>query len=135
MRRIMRKIHLVIIILYFIIACYFALFNWAIFSVSLNVDLGFSIIQIPLIAMVFSLSLVILLIQLGLIYLSDLGHERDLGKKESDIQSFKAELHDHKSDDLEVFSQKLSSVEQKLDELLQSRDEKTDDLEHQDTVE
>jgi len=121
----MRKVHLVIIILYFIIACYFALFNWAIFSVSLNVDLGFSIIQIPLIAMVFSFSLIILLIQLGLIYLSDLGHERDLGKKESDIQSFKAELHDHKSDDLEIFSQKLNSVEQKLDELLTTQKQTT----------
>ena len=131
----MRKIHLVIIILYFLIACYFALFNWAIFSVSLNVDLGFSIIQIPLIAMVFSFSLIILLIQLGLNYVSDLSHERDLGKKESDIQSFKAELHDHKSDDLEVFSEKLNSVEQKLDELLQSGNTKTNDPEHQDTEE
>lgn len=131
----MRKIHLVIVILYFLIACYFALFNWAIFSVSLNVDLGFSIIQIPLIAMVFSFSLIILLIQLGLIYVSDLSHERDLGKKESDIQSFKAELHDHKSDDLEVFTEKLNSVEQKLDELLQSGNTKTDDPELQDTIE
>ncbi|MEA1896962.1 MAG: hypothetical protein U9N53_04790 [Bacteroidota bacterium] len=130
----MRKIHLVIIILYFIIACYFALFNWAIFSVSLDIDFGFSIIQIPLIAMVFSFSLIFLLIQLGITYLSDLGHERDLGRKESDIQSFKAELHDHKSVDLEVFSEKLNSVDQKLDELLQ-RDTKTDDPEHRDIVE
>ena len=122
----MRKIHLVIVILYFLIACYFALFNWEIFSVSLNVDLGFSIIQIPLIAMVFSFSLIILLIQLGLIYVSDLSHERDLGKKESDIQSFKAELHDHKSDDIEVFSKKLNSVEQKLDELLTLQEQTTD---------
>ena len=110
----MRKVHLAIIILYFITACYFALFNWAIFSVSLDIDMGFAILQIPLIAMVFSLTLVVLLIQLGLIYVSDLSHDRDLIKKESDIQSFKAELHDHKSDDLESFTQKLNSVDKKL---------------------
>jgi len=122
----MRKAHLVIIILYIIIACYFALFNWAIFSVSLDIDLGFAIIHVPLIAMVFSFSFVILLFQLGLIYVSDLSHERDLLKKESDIQSFKAELHDHNLDDLESLTAKLNNIEQKLDELLTSQKQSTD---------
>ena len=135
MRRIMRNVHLAIIILYFIIACYFALFNWAIFSVSLDIDLGFSILQIPLIAMVFSFSLVILLLQLGLIYLSDLSHERDMDKKETEIQSVKAGLHDHKLDDLEGFSEKLTSVEQKLDELLTSQEQTADRPENQESVE
>jgi len=62
MRKILRKAQLVIVVLYVFIVAYFAIFNWPIFSVSLKADLGFSILQFPVVAMGLTLGLLILLL-------------------------------------------------------------------------
>jgi hypothetical protein len=44
-KRILR--HSIILILYTLIYLYFAVFNWQVFIVKLNIDLGFGVINIP----------------------------------------------------------------------------------------
>ncbi len=121
MRQILKKTHLVIIIIYLFIIAYFALFNWPVFSVIIKVNIGFSIIQFPVVAMSLSLGLIFLLLQLLFYYLGEINTERNLRKKDSDIQSVKAALHDHSTEDLVKLSRKQDEIAEKLDKLIEAQ--------------
>jgi hypothetical protein len=54
MNKIMKKIHLILLIIYVFITLYFAIFNWDVFIVNLGVSFGFSVVKLPLVAVILS---------------------------------------------------------------------------------
>lgn len=50
----------ILLIVYILVSAYFAIFNWQIFTVNLNVDLGFGVVTFPPFIMLFLLGFVII---------------------------------------------------------------------------
>ncbi len=50
----------ILLIIYILVSVYFAIFNWQIFTVNLNVDLGFGVVTFPPFIMLFLLGFVII---------------------------------------------------------------------------
>ncbi|MCJ7713185.1 hypothetical protein MUO66_01825 [Candidatus Bathyarchaeota archaeon] len=90
----MKKINLVIVITFFILAIYFAIFNWDVFILQLNVSLWFTTITLPLIAFIFLLSLIFLIFQWVAAIISDMSIEKILTKKDEEINTAKATFYD-----------------------------------------
>lgn len=132
----MKKIQFVLLALYLVVALYFAILNWDVFSVSLKISLGFFIINLPLIAMIFLLGLTFLLIQWGLSQLSDLKLQQELAQKENEINSLskeyelksvkkdneinalKASLYDEQEAQIKENSENITEIKARLDELV-----------------
>lgn len=87
----MKKTQFIPIIVYFFVVFYFAIFNWKVFSIFLKISLGFSAINLPVVAMIFLIGLVFIFIQLGLNHLSNLKLHQLLIKKENEINSLQKE--------------------------------------------
>ncbi|MGB2958177.1 MAG: hypothetical protein WBG01_02910 [Bacteroidota bacterium] len=92
----------------FLVMVYFAIFNWSVFTVSLNVSLGFGLVAVPLVAAVFLVGLFFLGLQTGLTYF--IGSRRNLERtlKESQIGALKKEK------DLEISALKASFYEEEV---------------------
>ncbi|MFO7935302.1 MAG: hypothetical protein R6U78_14630 [Bacteroidales bacterium] len=59
MRKLLFK-NSILLIIYILVSVYFAIFNWQIFTVNLNVDLGFGVVTFPPFIMLFLLGFVII---------------------------------------------------------------------------
>ena len=59
MRKLLFK-NSILLIVYILVSAYFAIFNWQIFTVNLNVDLGFGVVTFPPFIMLFLLGFVII---------------------------------------------------------------------------
>lgn len=133
----MKKTQFIPLAVYLVIVFYFAIFNWDVFSVSLKVSLGFFIINLPLIAMIFLLGLIFLLMQWGLNHLSDLKHQQELAqnenemnsikkeyelksvKKDNEINALKASFYDEQIEQIKTNSEHIAELETRFNELLE----------------
>jgi hypothetical protein len=64
--------HAVLLILYTLIYLYFAIFNWQVFIVKLNIDLGFAVITIPPFIFLFLIGFIIIGILSWMHYMASL---------------------------------------------------------------
>lgn len=64
--------HAVLLILYTIINLYFAVFNWQVFIVKLNIDLGFTVITMPPFILLFLIGFIIIGILSWMHYMTSL---------------------------------------------------------------
>ena len=62
----------VLLILYTLVYLYFALFNWEIFTISLNINLGFAVVSVPPFIILFLLGFIIIGILSWVSYVSHL---------------------------------------------------------------
>lgn len=118
----MKRTHLILIIIYLLATLYFAVFNWDIFIVNLNISLGFGIVRIPLLVVLFIAGLALLLIEWAVLKIFSLKMERDLARKEGEITKLKAVQFDSQltevrknSASLEELHSKTNLVMEKLD--------------------
>ena len=121
----MKTIHLLIVLLFLFTGIYFAVFNWEVFIVGLNVSIGFSVIKIPFILSLFLLGFFLLLLQFGLVKLSELKHERDLIKKDNAMNSLKASLYDEQENEFQKIKASLDSINLKLESTAPGKDKKS----------
>jgi hypothetical protein len=64
--------HSILLILYTLVNLYFAIFNWQVFTVKLNIDLGFGVITLPPFVVTFLFGFIIIGILSWMNYMSDL---------------------------------------------------------------
>ena len=113
----MKKIHLILVLAYLFISFYFAIFNWDIFTVSLNVSFGFAVFKMPLIALLILFGLLLLLIQMLMANMSAIKHERDLLQKDNELMVLKVAHHDNSLPDIRNITEDLKNLQAKVDDL------------------
>lgn len=82
----------ILLIIYILVSAYFAIFNWKIFTVDLNVNLGFGVVTFPPFIVLFLVGFVIIAIQAWMNYTTslrkmiyELEHGVELGKMKDKI--------------------------------------------------
>ena len=83
----MKNVQLTIIAIYAFIIGYLTLFNWQVVILSLNVNIGFTTIKIPLIAGLMFLALIMLLLQWMFTKYNQIAYEQRLSEKNKKIDS------------------------------------------------
>jgi len=122
----MKRIHLILLIIYLFIGLYFAVFNWDMFMVNLNVDVGFTVINTPLLIDLFFVGLLFMLVIWGISATRILKLERDLAKKDKEISALKAGKYDEQKGDINDTKKSLSELRDKT-ELILNKLDKSDD--------
>jgi hypothetical protein len=110
----MKYVRIVPLATLFLVMVYFAIFNWSVFIVSLDISTGFGLVTLPLVAAVFLVGLVFLGLQTGLTYFIDLRRSREKTQRESEIGTFKKEK------DLEISALKASFYEEEAGQIKQN---------------
>lgn len=106
----MNKSTLLLTVLYLVIIVYFAIFNWNIFVLELDINLGIKVVQAPLIAVTFLLGILFFLILWLNSWFSILLIRKKLNKTRNELYTLKA-AHDLNVDDkLNILTNKLDSV-------------------------
>jgi cytoskeletal protein RodZ len=141
----MKKVHLILLIIYVFITLYFAIFNWEVFIVNLGVSLGFAVIKLPLVAMIFLFALIFLLIQWGLAHLNESKHiqrltqkdneisslekeyELESMKKENEINALKASFYDEQVEQIKENSESIIDLQAQLNKIMEVLPVKVDE--------
>ncbi len=110
----MKKIYLPVILVYTFLLIYYAIFNWHVFILNLDVNLGFGSIKIPLIAILMAVSLTLLILQWVSVSISMLKHDRDILKKDNEIVNLKLLSQQNTETDIQKMSQTLTSLDNKV---------------------
>ena len=108
----MNKPTLILTIIYLIIIVYFAIFNWDIFVLDLDVNLGIKVIQFPLIAGIFFFGFILF----SLLWLNNSFTSILLRKK---LNKTRKELNKLKVTGNLNIDEKLEELTKKLDELIE----------------
>ena len=85
----MNKFALVLTIVFLILTIYFAIFNWNVFVLNLDVNVGFQIIQLPLVATIFAVGITFLALQWLVTLLNELNLQKKISKKTEEVNSLK----------------------------------------------
>lgn len=115
----MKRIHLILMMIYLFTMFYFAVFNWEIFVVNLNISLGLAVVQVPLIMVFFISGLVLLLIEWGVSKILSLKAERVLSNKSGEIVKIKAARFDSQQTENPKNFIRLEELNSKLDLVLE----------------
>jgi len=110
----MKYVQTVPLALLFLVMIYFAIFNWDVFVISLNVSVGVGVITVPLVATVFLIGIFFLGLQTGLTYFIDARRNRERILKETEIGAIKKEK------DLEISALKASFYEEEAVQIRQN---------------
>ena len=111
----MKKINLVTVVIYFLLAVYYAIFNWSVFIVELNVDFGFSVINMPIIAFIFLVGLLLAVFQWVIAIIGDLSNEKRLTEKNEEINSVKAAFYDTNDNRLQKITDSIEQLFARID--------------------
>jgi hypothetical protein len=88
------------------------------FIVKLNVSLGFAVLNIPVIIVLFLLGLIFILIQWGMVTIDKMKMEKDFAQKNSEILQLKAAQYDTQLTEVKRNSTSLKELHQKLNEVM-----------------
>jgi len=122
----MKRIHLILLVIYLFIGLYFTVFNWDMFMVNLNVDMGFTVINTPLLIDLFFVGLLFMLAIWGISATRILKLERDLAKKDKEISALKAVKYDEQKGDINDTKKSLSELRDKTELILNKLDKSED---------
>ncbi len=119
----MKKSQWIPVFIYLMLIIYTAIFNWAIFTVPLNISFGFVSLKMPLLVMVSLLGLVILIVQGTWLGYYIWRNEQQLMLKDVEIESLEkdCELVSLQKDN-EISSLKLSYYEMKPEDLQKNKE-------------
>ncbi|GAB4377154.1 MAG: hypothetical protein Kow0042_24440 [Calditrichia bacterium] len=114
----MKRMNYIFTGIYIFIALYIAIFNWEIFSVSLNLNLGFTAVKIPVIAGIFLWGLFFLLIHmLGTSLVLAKSNKKRL-QLESELNALKSPIPEANLAEKSGLSETLSALNEKMDILI-----------------
>jgi hypothetical protein len=126
MRRILIK-SILILILYTLVNLYFAVFNWKIFTVKLNTDLGFAVVEFPPFIILFLLGLILIGIHSWMNYvlrlrkmIVDLEQGMEIGRLKDKLFSNKFRNFIFDENNLKILKEKLgiSELEKRQEDLI-----------------
>jgi hypothetical protein len=126
----------ILIFIWIAIWLYYALFNWDVFVVRLNTNLGFNTVPMLPFVLFFFIGLLVLVVMKYIIYYEQVKVEaRDkeykdkisLLKKDIEILKLKEVLFKMQSEGMNKSTATVNALQAKLDELSEKRDEHNDD--------
>ena len=109
--------------IYLVLSLYFAMFNWDIFIITINTNLGFAVVKTPPFLLLFLIGLFIIAIQSNFSYIRETSHEvenlqrvieLEKLKKDNEINDFKASVLDSQTKTTERNIQKLGEIQDVL---------------------
>lgn len=123
----MKKYSILFLVIYFVISIYFAIFNWEVFIIAINVNLGFALLNIPPFIIIFLIGLILLggISMIG--YVTEVKHEIEILKKNSqillmrkneEINSLKNSYYNEQSDQFLKNSDDIKSLKIQIDKLM-----------------
>ncbi len=111
----MKKLHSVALISYAVIVLYFAIFNWSVFVVNLEIHWGFATVRMPAVAFITVLGLIFLLVQWVAAQMSLITHERDLARKENEIMALQISgTGSNASSEIQKIADHVAALEAKI---------------------
>lgn len=122
MNRLFKTVHTILVILFLFVNLYLLAFNWSVFTVSLNLNYGFGVLNVPpfIFTMIFNFIIIGIIWFTG--YTKDLRSENSLLKKEDEIHRLKESKGSVSNDSSLIEMQKQLS---ELTELIKSQKEET----------
>ena len=115
----MKRIHLILIVMYVFVTLYFAIFNWDMFLVNLNISLGLGIIRIPLLIILSIAGLLLILTNWLIFKIYSLKVDRSLMRKDAEIANFKATQYDNQLSEMQSNSNSLKELHEKIDSVME----------------
>lgn len=106
----MNKTTLLLTVIYIVIILYFAIFNWNIFVLELDINLGVKTVQAPLIAVTFLLGILFFLILWLNSWFSNLLLKKKLNKTKNELYTLKASQELNVDEKLDILTYKIDSV-------------------------
>ncbi len=109
--------------IYLVLSLYFAMFNWDVFIITINTNLGFTVVKTPPFLLLFLLGLFIIALQSNFAYIRETMHEvenlqrvieLEKLKKDNEINNFKASVLDSQTKTTERNIQKLGEIQDVL---------------------
>jgi len=110
-------------VVYLLIFLYFAIFNWDVFIVTINTNLGFTVVKTPPFLLLFIVGLFVTALQSNFTYIRETRHEvsylyksieLEKLKKDNGINDFKASVLDSQTKTTERNIQKLGEIQDVL---------------------
>jgi len=110
-------------VVYLLIFLYFAIFNWDVFIVTINTNLGFTVVKTPPFLLLFIVGLFVTALQSNFTYIRETRHEvsylyksieLEKLKKDNEINDFKASVLDGQTKTTERNIQKLGEIQDVL---------------------
>lgn len=114
----MKRTHLILIAVYFMVALYFAAFNWDMFILNLNISVGFTVFRMPFIMVMLFAGLMLILLEWALFELYTIRVHREAARREDVISKLKAEKYEKQLTDVQKNSSKLDQLQNKIDQLI-----------------
>jgi len=109
--------------IYLVLSLYFAIFNWDVFIITINTNLGFAVIKTPPFLLLFIVGLFVTALQSNFTYIRETRHEvsylyksieLEKLKKDNEINDFKASVLDGQTKTTERNIQKLGEIQDVL---------------------
>lgn len=109
--------------IYLVLSLYFAIFNWDVFIVTINTNLGFTVVKTPPFLLLFIVGLFVTALQSNFTYIRETRHEvsylyksieLEKLKKDNEINDFKASVLDGQTKTTERNIQKLGEIQDVL---------------------
>lgn len=127
----MKKINIVLIILYLLFLVYFSIFNPSLFFSKYNVNLGFNSVLIPVFPLLFLVSFIFLLIQWLIFGIIISTAQKALESREKKLAILKAEKYDKVESQLkehyEILMDLQDSIEKLSMEIVKGKDSEKDE--------
>jgi uncharacterized membrane protein len=111
----MKKINLVIVVIYFVLAVYYAIFNWSLFVTEFIVDVGFTDIRMPIVAVIIFIGLAFTVFQWVVAIVSDLTNAKRLTNKDEEMHLAKASFYDSNDNNLQKISDNIEQLFTRID--------------------
>lgn len=111
----MKKINLVIVVIYFLLAVYYAVFNWSSFVAAHTIDFGFSVINLPVIAVIVLVGLSLVVFQWLVAIVGDLTTAKRITQKDEEMNSAKAAFYDTNENRLQKISDSIEQLFVRID--------------------
>ncbi|MBD3223575.1 MAG: hypothetical protein GF313_02530 [Caldithrix sp.] len=113
----MKNSRTIVTLMYIMIVLYFAIFNWDLFTVTLNIDIGFTLIQMPIFIVLFSISFIFILLQLAMGIINNMQTERHIAQKDYEIMNLKAEQYGNQLSEVRKNAMSLKELHNKINKL------------------
>lgn len=119
MIKFLKVVQALLVIIYILVNIYLMIFNWGIYTESMELNYGFGSFSAPLFLVVESVGLIIIFLLWLTIYSKDLKYEISKLKKEGNKSKGPAEITSNDSEGFEMnLNQKIVQLQKQMDDLV-----------------
>jgi len=116
----MKNIHIVLIALYSFLGVVLMVLNWDLFTVNLEINLGFMVVYFPFVSVLFFSGLLLLVIQWGLMRLQEVSLVRSVREKENEVEKLKSNILDEQTPHIADVMANMGYIDEKVDRIMKA---------------